>query len=83
VQQQNEALLIILFTLNTQVHRRRTLHILWCIDPLLNNDWETNVTTAVTMQRPARQWTSWKAVFSAGSAPMAGHAKMATNNEDG
>jgi hypothetical protein len=38
------------------------------MDPLLDNDRETNnESTAVIRQRLARQWTFWKAVFSAGS----------------
>jgi hypothetical protein len=39
--------------------------VLWRIDPLLNNDRETNnETTVFARKRPARQWTGWKVVFS-------------------
>jgi hypothetical protein len=34
---------------------------------LLGNDSETNETTAITKQLPARQWAGWKAVISARS----------------
>jgi hypothetical protein len=34
------------------------------MDPLLGNDRETNnETTAAARERPARQWTGWKAGF--------------------
>jgi hypothetical protein len=47
------------------------------IDPLLGNDRETsNETTAVARQRPERQWTGWKALFSVRSALMATHTTM-------
>jgi hypothetical protein len=53
------------------------LKLLWLIDPLLGKDRETkNETTAVTRQRPTRLWTGWKAVFPAGSVPMAANAIM-------
>lgn len=42
------------------------------VDPLIGNESETrNETAAFAMQRPAQQWTGWKAVISALSAPMA------------
>jgi hypothetical protein len=51
-------------------------------DPLLGRDHETsNETTAVVRQQPAYQWTGWKAVFSAGSAPLAVYATMNTTME--
>jgi hypothetical protein len=49
---------------------------------LLGNDRETDETTAVARQRPARQWTGWKAMFSARFAPMAAHATMDTATEE-
>jgi hypothetical protein len=49
------------------------------IDLLLENNREiNNETTAVVRQRPMCQWTGWKAVFSAESAPIAAHATMGT-----
>jgi hypothetical protein len=57
----------------------RKRFILWRIDSLLGTDLETNnETTAVAWQQPARQWTGWKTVFSAGFAPMTAHAKIDT-----
>jgi hypothetical protein len=50
--------------------------------PLLGNGRETDETTAVARQRPARQWTGWKAMFSARSASMAAHATMDTAKEE-
>jgi hypothetical protein len=49
----------------------------WRADPLLDKYRESsNETTAVAMQLPARQWTDWKAVFSARSPLMAANAMM-------
>jgi hypothetical protein len=46
---------------------------------LIGNYYETNnETTAVARQQPSRQWTGWKAEFSAGSTPMAAKATMDT-----
>jgi hypothetical protein len=50
----------------------------WRSDSLLGSDRETNKTTGVAMQRKVRQWTGWKAMFTARSAPMAAHATMDT-----
>jgi hypothetical protein len=49
------------------------IQILWHIGPLLGNDREPNNGTVIARQRPLRQWTGWKALISAGSAPMAPH----------
>jgi hypothetical protein len=50
----------------------RYLTIFWGIHKLLGNDRETkHETTAVVRQRPELQWTDWKAMVSAESAPMA------------
>jgi hypothetical protein len=54
--------------LNSALHK-----ILWCIDPLLGNDCETNNKTAVARQQLESQWTGWKGMFSAMSALMAAH----------
>jgi hypothetical protein len=54
------------------------------MDPLLGKDRETNnETTAVARQQPARQWTGWKTVFSAGFAPIAAHATIDTTVKSG
>jgi hypothetical protein len=51
--------------------------ILWCTDPLLGNDHETNnKTKAIARQWPLCQWTGWKAVFSAGSVWMPAHTTV-------
>jgi hypothetical protein len=39
---------------------------------------ETNNGTTSAMQQPACQWTDWKEMFSAGSAPMTAHGTMDT-----
>jgi hypothetical protein len=49
---------------------------MWCIDPLLGNDRETNEIPTIAKQLPARQWTGWKAAFSALSTLMDMHATM-------
>jgi hypothetical protein len=54
------------------------MQILWHIEPLLGNNRETHDGTAVARQQQARQWTGWKAMFSAGFAPMAAHTTMDT-----
>jgi hypothetical protein len=46
-----------------------SMQILWRIEQLLGNDHETNNGTAVARQRPAHQWTGWKAIFSTQSMP--------------
>jgi hypothetical protein len=52
------------------------------IQPLLGNDRETNETTSVARQRPARQLNGCKTVFPTRFAPMAAHAAMATETEE-
>jgi hypothetical protein len=55
---------------------------LWPTYSLLGNDRETNnETTAVAKQRPGLQWTGWKVMFSARSAPMAAQTAVDTATE--
>jgi hypothetical protein len=54
------------------------IQILCRIELLLGNDCETNNGTTAAKQQPACQLTDWKAMFSAGSAPMTAHGTMDT-----
>jgi hypothetical protein len=56
---------------------------LWRKDLLLGNDSESNETSTIARQRPARQWTGWKAMFSVVSAPMIADATMDTTMRSG
>jgi hypothetical protein len=63
------------FTKCVSIKLFNTVH----IDPLLGNDGETiNETTTIARHRPARQWTDWKAIFSAKFSPMAAYATLDT-----
>jgi hypothetical protein len=54
------------------------------MDPLPGNDRETNnETKTVARQRSARQWTSWKVIYPAKSAPMAAYATVDTTMGSG
>jgi hypothetical protein len=60
-----------------------SFNILWGKYPLLGYDSETEIEKiAVARQRPERQWTDWKAVFSVQSTSMAEHVTMNTATEE-